>query len=323
MAERQGDGIAASAVDAIGQTPLVNLGRFTAAVDGRILLKLEFLNPGHSKKDRAAKQVILAAEAAGELHPGQTVVELTSGNMGTGLALVCAAKAYPFVAVMSKGNSRERALMMRALGAEVVLVDQAPESVPGEVSGDDLALVEAETQRVVAERSAFRADQFARAGNRDAHYIGTAREIWEQSGGIVTAFCDFAGSGGTFAGCSRYFHERNPAVRCYLVEPEGAAVLSGEIVRDPRHPIQGGGYAMPSLTQLEGVKVDGFIQVSASDATECARRLASTEGLFTGYSTGANLAAAMSLLKGPLAGAVVAVIACDSGMKYLSTPLWS
>lgn len=317
------NGIATSAIDAIGHTPLVDVARFTAGVPGRILLKLEYLNPGHSKKDRAAKQVILEAEASGELRPGQSVVELTSGNMGTGLALVCAAKGYPFVAVMSKGNSRERTLMMRALGAEVVLVDQAEGYIPGEVSGADLALVDAATRRIVIERDAFRADQFERFGNRNAHYEGTAREIWEQSGGSVTAFCDFAGSGGTFAGCSRYFHEQDPAVRCYIVEPDGAAALSGKAVGNSRHPIQGGGYAMASLAQLDDVRVDGFIDVTGDDAIACARKLAQTEGLFAGYSTGANLAAALSLLNGPLPGAIVAVIACDSGMKYLSTPLWS
>src|SRR5436190_1549268 len=131
-----------SAVEAIGQTPLVELSRMTKGLGGRLLAKLEYLNPGLSKKDRIARQIIEDAEANGTLHPGQTVVELTSGNTGTGLAIVCAVKGYPFIAVMSKGNSEERARMMRALGAEVVLVHQAPESRSGEVSGRDLELVE-------------------------------------------------------------------------------------------------------------------------------------------------------------------------------------
>jgi len=149
----------ASAIEAIGDTPLVELSRLTAGLAGRILAKLEYLNPGFSKKDRIARQIIEDAEAAGRLQPGQMVVELTSGNTGTGLAIVCGIKGYPFVAVMSKGNSRERARMMAALGAEVVLVDQLPDSPPGQVSGGDLALVEQETRRLVAERRAFRADQ--------------------------------------------------------------------------------------------------------------------------------------------------------------------
>lgn len=314
--------ISESAADAIGATPLVELSRITAKVDGRILLKLEYLNPGFSKKDRAALRIIEGAEAAGDLQPGQEVIELTSGNMGTGLAIVCAAKGYPFTAVMSEGNSQERAVMMRALGAEVVLVEQCPGSIPGQVSGDDLKLVAEEAERLTNERNAFRADQFEHQGNRNAHYFGTAPEIWSQSNGAVTAFCDFAGSGGTFAGSARYFKEQDPGIRCFIVEPEGAAALSGGPVTQPDHPIQGGGYSMDSLSQLDGVEPDGFLQVSTDDAIACTRRLAKEEGIFAGYSSGANLAAALQLLSGPLPGATVAIIACDSGLKYLSTALW-
>ena len=131
-----------SVIEAIGETALVDLRRITHDVDGRILAKLEYLNPGFSKKDRIAQQIIEDAETQGTLSPGQTVVELTSGNTGTGLAIVCAIKGHPFVAVMSKGNSPERARMMSALGAEVILVDQLPESKPGEVSGGDIELLE-------------------------------------------------------------------------------------------------------------------------------------------------------------------------------------
>ena len=138
-----------SAIEAIGDTPLVDLARLTRDLDGRILAKLEYLNPGFSKKDRIARQIIADAEASGKLSPGQAVVELTSGNTGTGLAIVCGIKGYPFVAVMSRGNSIERARMMSALGAEVVLVDQLPTSIPGQVSGGDLELVEQETRLTV------------------------------------------------------------------------------------------------------------------------------------------------------------------------------
>lgn len=314
--------IAPSAAAAIGHTPLVELSRITAGLDGRLLMKLEYLNPGLSKKDRAARRILEEAESAGELRPGQTVIELTSGNMGTGLAIVCAAKGYPFVAVMSKGNSEERARMMRALGAEVVLVDQCPGSNPGEVSGDDLALVERETARLAASRDAFRADQFTHPGNRNAHYFGTAPEIWAQSDGAISAFCDFAGSGGTFAGCATYFREKNPAIQCYIVEPAGAEALAGHAVVKPDHPIQGGGYSMATLAQLDGVEPDGHLSVSSDEAVEWTRRLAREEGIFAGYSSGANVAAAARLLDGVLAGATIAVIACDSGLKYLSTNLW-
>src|SRR5512146_714323 len=146
------DTLLPSVLGAIGNTPLVDLSRITRGLKGRILAKLEYLNPGYSKKDRIALQMIEDAEAEGKLKPGQTVVELTSGNTGTGLSIVCAVRGYPFVAVMSKGNSMERVRMMKALGAEVILVDQLPESKPGQVSGGDLALVEEAAQRIVKER---------------------------------------------------------------------------------------------------------------------------------------------------------------------------
>lgn len=311
-----------SVTDAIGNTPLVELRHVCREFAGRILIKLEYLNPGGSKKDRAALRVIEEAERSGVLAPGQTVIELTSGNMGTGLAIVCAAKGYPFVAVMSEGNSPERARMMRSLGAEVVLVPQCADSRPGEVSGADLDLVDRETIRLARLRGAFRADQFHHPGNSAAHYDGTAAEIWRQSNGRVTAFCDFVGSAGTFAGCTRYFKQQNHAIQCFAVEPEGAAALSGATVTHADHPIQGGGYSMPHLALLDDVVPDGYLAVSSADAISYARRLAAEEGIFAGYSTGANLAAALQILRGPCPDATVAIIACDSGMKYLSTDLW-
>jgi len=316
------DAIPDSVIHTIGNTPLVELRRVTAGTDGRILAKLEYLNPGFSKKDRAALRIIEEAEASGDLRPGQTVLELTSGNMGTGLAIVCGVKGYPFIAVMSRGNSPERARMMRALGAEVVLVDQCAGSKPGQVSGDDLQLVDQEAVRLTGERGAFRADQFERKGNMRAHYSGTAPEIWEQCGGKLDAFCDFAGSGGTFAGCARFFRELHAGIQCFVVEPDGAAAISGAVVTAPDHPIQGGGYGMAALSQLDEVTPDGYLSVSAQDAIHCTRRLAKEEGIFAGYSSGANLAAALQLLGDQLAGATIAIIACDSGLKYLSTDLW-
>jgi cysteine synthase A len=312
-----------SAIDAIGCTPLVRLDRLTKGLDGAILAKLDYLNPGLSKKDRAAKGIIEEAERLGMLQPGQPVVELTSGNMGAGLAICCAIKGYPFIAVMSKGNSLERARMMRALGAEVVLVNQLPGSAPGQVSGGDLELVEQEAQRLMRERGAFRADQFRRDGNWLAHYRGTGPEIWEQTEGALDGFADFVGSGGTYAGVTRALKERDPRVRCYVVEPEGAATIACQDVIKPNHPIQGGGYAIRHLTFLEGVPIDGYLQVSGDEARRTARRLAAEEGIFAGFSSGANVAAAVKLLQGELRGATIAVVICDSGLKYLSTDLWS
>ncbi len=324
------ESLSASVLDTIGKTPLVELSRIAGELDGRVFAKLEFLNPGYSKKDRIARQLIEDAEAEGALHPGDTVVELTSGNTGTGLAIVCAVKGYRFVAVMSRGNSSERARMMAALGAEVVLVDQCPESTPGEVSGADLARVEEKAQEIVRQRRAFRADQFLLKGNSRAHYRHTAPEIIRavarrhshDSGGI-DAFCDFIGSGGSFAGCARYFKECDPAIQCYIVEPAGAAAFAGEAVTRPNHKIQGGGYAMGDLALVDRALVDGCLQVSDADAMRMTRRLAKEEGLFAGYSSGANLAAALQLLKGPHRGGRIAILLPDSGLKYLSTDLWS
>lgn len=310
-----------SILEAIGNTPLVELARITAVLPGRILLKLDYLNPGSSKKDRAALGIIEEAERSGALRTGQTVVELTSGNMGAGLAIVCAVKGYPFVAVMSRGNSLERAQMMRALGAEVVLVDQAPGGPPGQVSGHDLDLVDARAQQITQERGAFRADQFIRDGNWLAHSETTGPEILKQAG-HVDAFCDFVGSGGTFRGCADVFRAANPRVRCYVVEPAGAAVLSGQAVTRPNHRLQGGGYSKRELKFLTEIVVDGYLQVTDEEAVACARRLAVEEGVFAGFSTGANVAAALRLLQGEHRGQTIVTMACDSGLKYLSTGLW-
>ena len=311
-----------SAIEAIGQTPLVELQRLARSVDGRVLAKLEYLNPGFSKKDRIARQIVEDAEVDGRLQPGQTVVELTSGNTGTGLAIVCGIKGYPFVAVMSNGNSMERARMVRALGAEVVLVDQMSGSVPGQVSGDDLALVEQEAQRIVQARGAFRADQFRLAGNMRAHLLYTGPEILRQSCGQIDAFCDFVGTGGSFAGCAAAFKAYDPSISCFVVEPEGAATVKGEMVTNPRHRIQGGGYSMADLPLINDENVDGYLTVTDADAILWTRRLALQEGIFAGFSSGANVAAAFQLLQGQFRGKTVVIVICDSGLKYLSTELW-
>ena len=226
------------------------------------------------------------------------------------------------MAVMSKGNSVERARMMSALGSEVVLVDQLPESVPGQVSGGDLALVEQRTRKIVNERDAFRADQFRLKGNYRAHYLNTGPEIIRQSGGDIDIFCDFAGTGGSFAGCAAALKEHNPQIRCFLVEPDGAAILAGDPVTYPNHRIQGGGYAMADLPLLDSEHIDGYLKVTDEQAIEMARRLAGEEGIFAGFSSGANVAAARELLQSKFIGKTAVVLICDSGLKYLSTDLW-
>ena len=311
-----------SVLGAIGNTPLVELSRITRGLEGRILAKLEYLNPGFSKKDRIALQMIEEAEESGELKPGQTVVELTSGNTGTGLSIVCAVKGYPFVAVMSKGNSMERARMMSALGAEVILVDQLPESKPGQVSGGDLALVEEAAQQIVKERNGFRADQFHLPSSARAHYLHTAPEILEQADGKIDVFCDYLGTGSSFGGCAAAFKEFDRRIQCYIVEPAEAAVLAGKAVMNPNHRIQGGGYSMQDLSLVNLHHVNGCLQVTDEEAMHVTRRLAKEEGIFSGFSSGANVAAAMQLLRDQHKGQTIAVLLPDSGLKYLSTDLW-
>jgi cysteine synthase A len=203
--------------------------------------------------------------------------------------------------------------MMRALGAEVVLVEQAPGSPPGQVSGEDLKLVEVRAQEITHERAAFRADQFVRAGNWHAHAKTTGPEIIKQAG-RVDAFCDFVGSGGTFRGCAQALREANPAVRCYVVEPAGAAVLAGCVGARPNHRIQGGGYSIRDLPFLEATPVDGYLQVTDEEAISTARRLAAEEGIFAGFSSGANVAAALQLLRAEERDQTVVTLACDSGL---------
>ncbi|MGD2093138.1 MAG: cysteine synthase family protein [Candidatus Aminicenantes bacterium] len=316
------DNVLSSVNEVIGDTPLVELQRMTGNLPGRILAKLDYLNPGFSKKDRIALQMIEDAEEQGLLKPGQEVVELTSGNTGTGLAIVCTVKGYKFVAVMSKGNSQERARMMAALGAKVVLVDQAPGSPKGQVSGEDLALVEQETQRIVEERKAFRADQFILQGNFRAHYLHTGPEILRQTNGRLDVFCDFVGSGGTFAGVSAALKEHHPLIKCFIVEPTSAAILAGKRITNPNHRIQGGGYSMKELPLMRSENIDGFLQVSDKEAIETARNLAKSEGIFAGFSSGANVAAALRLLNGEFKGKTIVTLINDSGLKYLSTDLW-
>jgi cysteine synthase len=315
-------GVASSVLEVIGDTPTVELSRLTRGLGGRIVAKLDYLNPGFSKKDRIARQIVDDAIASGMLRAGQTVVELTSGNTGTGLAIVCAVRGHPFVAVMSEGNSRERARMMRALGAEVVLVPQASGSRPGQVSGVDLALVEARARELTEERGAFRADQFVRRANRLAHEEHTGPELWTQTGGRIDAFCEFVGSGGTYAGVTAALKARRPSIRCYVVEPATAAILAGRPVTDANHRIQGGGYSMSDLEMLRDVPIDGFLHVTDEEAIEGARRLAREEGIFAGFSSGAVVSAALQLLGHDHAGGTIAVVLADSGLKYLSTDLW-
>lgn len=315
-----------SIAHAVGDTPLVELSRLTAHfnVEGRILAKCEYLNPGFSKKDRPALQMLIEARERGELQPGQTVVERTSGNTGTGLAIACATLGHPFVAVISKGNSIERVKMMEALGAKVVRVDQAAGSQPGKVTGEDQEIVIAETERLVRELGAFRPDQFTMPGILSVHYETTGPEIMRQSDGAIDAYLDFVGSGGWLGGLGGYLKKHIPGFKCFAVEPEGAEILAGREVRKTEHVIQGGGYGYDYdiLPALNNFKIDGFFAISDKETKDTCLALAKYEGIFAGFSSGANVAAAFRWLKGEGQGKTALVVLCDSGLKYLSTDLW-
>lgn len=316
--------IAQSVLDLIGRTPVLELNKVRAhfGFDGRILAKLEHLNPGASKKDRVALEMVQAAKAGGKLCPGQPVVEVTSGNTGTGLAIVCRALGHPFYAVMSRGNTRERAQMMRALGAEVVLVDQEPGAMEGKVSALDMKRVRQHAAQLIAELGAFYTDQFENPANSLAHENHTAVELWEQCDGRLDAIVAFVGSGGAMGGLVRGLRKFNPQIRAYVVEPSGAASLACCCCSDAAHGIQGGGYGRENLTLLRDIQIDGYFKCSDEDAATATRLLALHEGILAGYSTGAQLHAAIELLRGRESGKTLAMMVCDSGMKYFSTPLY-
>ena len=307
---------------AIGNTPLLRLDKLTAkyGVKGEIYAKLEHLNPSFSKKDRIALGMIEAAEKKGILKKNQPVLEVTSGNTGTGLALVCAAKGYRFICCMSKGNSVERVKMVQAFGGEMVLVDQAPNSVKGKVSNDDLMLVEKEAEKIVKETGAYLINQFYNLDNSAAQEPA-AEEMWEQSGGCLDAFADFIGTGGTFAGYTAVFKRHNPDIRCYAVEPRGCAYYGHDIEQGAMHIIQGGGYAK-CVSNVDPNTIDGVVIVCEDEVVDITRDLAGVEGVFAGFSSGANVVAAIQLLKKDMEGKKIGVVINDCGLKYMSTSLF-
>ena len=315
--------IKASILETIGNTPMVELSRLTKhyGVQGRLLAKMEHLDPSSSKKDRIALHMIEQAEKDGRLKPGMTVVEETSGNTGNALALVCAVKGYKFIAAMSEGNSVERMKMMRGLGADLLLVPQNPESTKGFVSGDDLRLVEEAAIRYAKENGAYLCNQFHNPENNEAHRLTTAKEIWNQCDGSLSYFVDFAGTGGSFNGTAQGLKEFNPQIKCLVVEPATACAYGPQGVTNPAHRIQGGGYAK-KLDLIDDKLVDGNIPVTDEEAIEFARALASLEGVFAGFSAGANACAAIKLLQGEAKGKDVVILISDSGLKYLSTDLF-
>ena len=311
-----------SITQAIGQTPLLRLDMLKKhfGFQGHIYAKLEYLNPSFSKKDRIALGMINMAERKGLLKPGQAVLEMSSGNTGIGLAMVCSAKGYRMICVLSKGNSPERARMIEAFGGEVVFVDQAPGAIKGKVSSEDIRLVEIEAERIVGETGAFFLNQFKNFDNALAQEPA-AYEMWEQSEGKLQAFADFVGTGGTFTGYSKVFKNIDPEIRCYIVEPYGCAYYKGEIIQGANHQIQGGGYAK-AMDIVDKSLMDGCITVTDEEAESMTRLLAKKEGIFSGFSSGANLMAAVKRLQDADAGKHFGIVINDCGLKYMSTTLF-
>lgn len=304
-----------SALDLIGSTPLINLERLYSG-PGSLLAKVEFVQPGGSVKDRAAKKILTSAYENGLLEKGKPVVEMTSGNMGAGLAVVCAVMGNPFVAVMSAGNSIERVKMLEGLGAEVVLVPQVT-GLPGQVTGEDIAEAAKQAKRLAINRNAYYVDQFNNPGSILAHQETTGPEIWAETNKEVSAFVAAVGSGGTFVGTSSYLKSQNPNILCFAVEPVGAEILCGKAVIKPRHLLQGTGYSLVP-PHWDKTLVDGFFAVSDSEAILYRKLLAEQEGLFVGYSAAANVAASVKLLESGKLGASpnVVTVLCDTGLKY-------
>ncbi|QGN55485.1 PLP-dependent cysteine synthase family protein [Novosphingobium sp. Gsoil 351] len=307
--------IAASATALIGRTPLVALDRIHRG-SGRIVAKAEFMQPGGSVKDRAALAIVEAARSDGRLPPGRTVVEMTSGNMGAGLAVACAALGHPLVVTMSAGNSEARARMLEGLGAEVVLISQV-DGVPGRVTGADIAAAAAAARRIAAERGAFYVDQFNAAEPIHAHQFGTGREILDQAGCPIDGWAAAVGTGATFMGVARALKAASAATWCVAVEPQGSAPLGGGRVSKPGHILQGTGYgAVPP--HWDAPLMDESMEVSDTEASDWRHRLAAEEGFYVGFSAAANVCAAVRLLEsGRLRrDAVVATVLCDTGLKY-------
>ena len=267
----------ASALDLIGRTPLVALDR---AYDGpgRIVAKAEFLQPGGSVKDRAAKAIILAARRDGRLKPGMPVVEMTSGNMGAGLAVVCAALGHPFIATMSAGNSPAPARMMEGLGARVVLIPQV-DGTPGQVTGADVAAAADAAAQIARDDSGYYVDQFNASEGIVAHETTTGPEILEQFGGTVDGWVAAVGTGCTFMGVARALKAANPATLCAAVEPEGSEPLAGKRIVKARHIVQGTGYGLVPPHWDAGL-MDVSLTVTDAEVEHWHRRLAIMEGLY-------------------------------------------
>ncbi|WP_438273525.1 cysteine synthase CysM [Zhongshania arctica] len=282
----------------IGNTPLVRLQRLGRGSSNTILVKLEGNNPAGSVKDRAAMNMILRAEQRGDISPGDTLIEATSGNTGIALAMAAAIKGYKMVLIMPSHMSAERKLAMAAYGAELLEVSQAT----GMEGARDLALA------MQAEGKGKVLDQFSNCDNPQAHYEGTGPEIWRQTGGRITHFVSSMGTTGTIMGVSRYLKEQNPSVEIIGLQPDGCSSIPG-IRRWPEA-------YLPSI--YDAVRVDRVIDMDQHTAEITMRAMAVEEGIFCGVSSGGSVAAALRVSES-VENAVIVAIVCDRGDRYLST----
>lgn len=287
--------------DFVGNTPLVKLKRLPGNSSNVILLKLEGNNPAGSVKDRAALSMIVAAEARGELKPGDTLIEATSGNTGIALAMAAAIRGYHMILVMPEHMSIERRQIMRAFGAEIILTSRAGSMEEAIATAN--ALRDEGRGRIL--------NQFANIDNPQAHYLATAPEIWRDTQGSITHFVSSMGTTGTIMGCSRFFKELNPDIQIIGVHPQEGSQIPG--IR--KWPVE----YLPKIYDQR--RVDRIVEVAQADAEDITRRLAREEGIFAGISSGGALWAALQL-SAEVQNAVIVSIVCDRGDRYLSTGIF-
>ncbi len=300
-----------SVLDAVGYSPLIRLNRVSAGINAEVCVKMEFVNPSGSLKDRVVTAIVEQAEQRGELKPGMILLEGTTGNTGISTAMVGAAKGYKVIIVMPEGMTEERKKTIQAYGAELVLT-------PGAESDVDLVLDEVERLKQQYGDQVFQIGQFSRPDNVLAHYDRTAPEIWEQTDGRVDVYIMCQGTGGTVTGNAKFLKEKNPDIKIFISEPSDSPILAHG--RIGPHRVQGiADGLIPDILDLQ--YIDGIVLVSSEEAMDTARQLASQEGIFCGPSSGINVAAALKVAqKYPDRQCIVTMIN-DNGLRYLSTEL--
>jgi len=304
--------IAKDVTELIGNTPLVRINRLAEGCVAEVLAKLEFQNPAHSVKDRIGLSMIEAAEKAGRIKPDTIILEPTSGNTGIGLAMVCAARGYKCTVVMPDTMSKERRLLLRAYGAELVLTPGA-ERMPGSIKKAE--------EMAAADSRYFIPQQFENPANPEVHRRATAEEIWRDTDGKADILVSGIGTGGTITGVGEVIKARKPSFRCVAVEPDASPVLSGG--QAGPHPIQGIGAGF--VPKILNTKIyDEIVRVKNDDAMDIARRMAREEGLLVGPSSGAAVWAALQVARrDENKGKLIVVIIPSFGERYLSTPLFA